>query len=818
MGIPLSEVLDGGSGSMREQAATNNLPHEPFTMRELITPQYEVGLDSSGETWENWVGQHEDGRTELRPETREQLVASVVRKVRDGGSGDGESGRVRAVGSGHSHSDAPAPEDTYIELNPGDPGESNADGLNSPLSHNGWLKGDDELKTVGADEDGSNGTEEEKGHYSPISESHLKQPPDQEHLKRLQSGIVLRRLNRHILHGGETAYALANMGSFDGQTIAGAVNTSTHGTGVGLPSVADAVRSVEIATVPESESGEPIVRMYRIEPENGITDRDAFEAETGTHEMELIQDDDVFHSVVVGYGCMGVVYAYTMQVVDNYWLREESTLMAWSSLKGKLGTTEESVKQFLTKDGTRHCQLLINTAAEQVPDKDGRLRQHEAHGAGQHEDWRDPVCLVKRLKVTDQPGGTMKKAGNKVSKPVDGWVNWTKDQRWPPERRAKPFRDAGKAFSAFHPLDDHPGKSKQLHNNFFHPEINKDPFVGGMHKSVWYSALRRIRDRGDENTPAHFHPPPPPPVPTTEIGVGVGDVVEAIDIVRQTVRSVKQGDDIPRENDGEGRDVFFPVPMGIRFAAGSSHFLSPEYDRDTAMVELPLPVPKEGQVVWVEHPFKKNELPLDHDDARKWVVMPALTEVEQTVRREAALTDPVTGVEPRPHMGKHNTVDADWLDQNYEYFDASDPGQTETVTGWYQAYKRFNAFGTFDNKFTEELELDEFDPAQPVDEQETPTTTRREETTTDEETTATDEETTTDDDDEMTTGGTVPGFGVLAGLAGVGTGAWLRHRDDESDDAAGGEDESTTPAGVDASDQRPTDAAETSDDPPDDGD
>jgi len=62
-------------------------------------------------------------------------------------------------------------------------------------------------------------------------------------------------------------------------------------------------------------------------------------------------------------------------------------------------------------------------------------------------------------------------------------------------------------------------------------------------------------------------------------------------------------------------------------------------------------------------------------------------------------------------MGKHNTVDAGWLDRNYPYFDASDEDGVQT--GWYQAYRRFNAFGTFDNAFTDEqLELDEFTPAQ----------------------------------------------------------------------------------------------------------
>jgi len=781
VGIPLSEIIDGDTGSMREQATANNLPYEPFTMRELITPQYQVDLESSSEDWENWVGQHDDGRVELRPTNREQLVAAVVQKAHEGGE-------VRAVGSGHSHSNAPAPSDTYIELNPGDPplnldgplGTPERDGLNSLLDHEGWLKSDDDLQSIYGGRD---------DFYNPFGVGGpLDDGLTRNYLKRLQSGVMLRRLNRHILREyGDQAYALKNMGSFDGQTIAGAVNTSTHGTGVTIPSISDAVKSVEIATVPESESGDPIVRLYRIEPTNGITDRKAFEADTGDHEMELIQNDDVFHSVVVGYGCMGVVYAYTMHVVDSYWLEEETELMAWSTLKGKLGTDEQSVREFLTQGGTRHCQILLNTAAEQVPNKNARLRQHEAHDAGQHEDWRDPVCLVKRHKLTRGPPGSIQDTQYTVSEPND-WVNFTKDQRWPPERRKKPFRDAGKFFLKFHPLSKNHGKAKQLHNNFFHPEVNKDQFVGGLKESVWYVALRRLRDRvGTAKKSEYRHPiPPGPATPTTEVGVGVGDVVETIDTFRETVRNVTLNKTV-KGHDISDTKVFFSAPMGIRFTAASDHYLSPEHDRTTAMVELPLPLPGEGKTAGGLKPAVPA---LDHDEMRRKIVLPALTEVETSIR------DGKSGLGPRPHMGKHNTVDADWLDSNYEYFDAAG---TDRDVGWYQAYERFNAFGTFDNKFTDQLGLDGFTPdAEPDDdttELETVEPTPRNEPA---------ETATSTEGEPPGTEADAPGLGFLTGLAGIGTGAWLLNR--QANNAESGADE--TASGTGKSDTGPDETAD----------
>lgn len=680
MTISLRDIMDGSTESVRNQASNNNLPYVPFTTRELITPQYkpkETSLGSSKKNWENWVGQHDEKgkRMEYRPTSRKQLIAAVVGKAHS-------RGKVRAVGSGHSHSNAPEPADSYIELDPGEPKDSKSTGLNEVLDQSStspggpktWLK----------------------------SNSNLPGGLDRAHLKRLESGIVLRRLNRHILH--PDGLALKNMGSFDGQTIAGAVNTSTHGTGVGLKSISDSVKSVEIATVPESESGDPIVRLYRIErdPPEAITDREKFERDTGEHEMELIQDSDLFHSVVVGYGCMGVVYAYTMEVVPNYWLREENELMAWNDLESKLkdkngNVTEGSVKSFLTKRNTRHCQIFLNTAAEQVPDQDRRLRQHKAHGVGKHEDHQNPVCQVKRFIPTKVPRKTKKG----TSKPPANWVNPTKDQRWPPERRARPFRDAGKALSGYHPLNKYPGRAKFMHNNFFHPAINKDPFVGGKHETVWYVALRRLRDRGDEKTSEYYHPPPPgPPTPTTEIGVPLDKVVTAVNTVRKKVRNVTQGDQIKtkksgRTSDGKGLPVFFPVPMGIRFTAASEHFLSPEYAEDghaTAMIELPLPLFEPGGTA--EAGSRPNPIPLNFDQMRKWVVLPALTKVHD----ELVFNEPYTA---RPHMGKHNTIGDPWLRANYDKYDPSDG-----TTGWLDAYNRFNHFGTFDNKFTKQLGID----------------------------------------------------------------------------------------------------------------
>jgi hypothetical protein len=713
MGISIRDVTAADGGSMRQAATDNNLPYEPFTLRELITPQYQDPAEAGGRTsWSNWVGDHDDydgDRIRHTPTTRAELVGAVVSMAHD------EKGEIRAVGSGHSHSNAPSPRYHFVDLNPG----ADATGLNDVLSHNDWLNDD----------------------------------VDERYHKRIEAGMRLRRLNRYVLY--ENGYALENMGSFDGQTIAGAVNTSTHGTGIDLAAISDAVASVEMAAVPASESGDPIVRMYRIEPTDGITDREAFEADTGDHETVLIQDDDIFHSVVVGYGCMGVVYAYTLNVRDKYWLKEDSTLMKWSTVKSKLGSTASSVEQFATKNDTRHLQILVNTAAVQSPSKSLPADDHQIDG--------DPICLVRRHYDIGFPG---------YAQPPDH------DGRWPPERISRGFREFFKAIgNKPHPLKSNDRRAKEMHNNFFHPEAEDKPFESGYDESAFYVALRRIRDEGDGGNNYHT-PEPPTPTPTCEVAVPLEQLTEAVDDVLQEVQQIDQQRAIPDKNaDGQGRNVFFMIPIGLRFTDASEQFLSPEFGRKSAMVELPMPV-NEGTTKATLSP---NIPTLTQDELREYVVEPALGRVERML---------VTDHDGRPHMGKHNNVDASELDRNYEYFDASDAtGEDDPDVGWYQLYEYFNAFGTFDNEFTDQLGLDGFTPARSTDD---PIATA--DSTADDASDATDASESADTGDSSTAGGAgTPGFGALAGAAGLGAGAWwLHHRGDLAAETTG-EDRAADP-------------------------
>jgi hypothetical protein len=146
-------------------------------------------------------------------------------------------------------------------------------------------------------------------------------------LVRTEAGVRLKELNAR-LEGQQLA--LSNMGGWDAQTIAGVMSTSTHGSGIGYGPMADQARAVDVVG-----SGGTI---YRVERPDGPTDPGRFAAEHP--DWTLVKDDQWFDSVIVGMGCLGIVYAVTLAVEPFYWLIEERHTRPWSKVRDDLRTRE----------------------------------------------------------------------------------------------------------------------------------------------------------------------------------------------------------------------------------------------------------------------------------------------------------------------------------------------------------------------------------------------------------------------------------------------------------------------------------------------
>ena len=227
------------------------------------------------QTWHNHTGnQRCQPREIVTPSSLEELVALVKRAER-------ERTTVRAVGAGHSWSDAALTEGILV-------------------------------------------LPERLGGLDELDDGTLRPDLGDAKLARVLGGTHLHALNPALDRAG---LALPNMGGYDAQTISGVVSTSTHGSGLDYGPFPDLVRSLDMVVA----RGE----VVRVEPAGGITDPAAFTARYGG-ERRLIQDDRTFAAAVCGIGSMGLIHSLVISVREKFWLNEVRTLSTWEAVRETL--------------------------------------------------------------------------------------------------------------------------------------------------------------------------------------------------------------------------------------------------------------------------------------------------------------------------------------------------------------------------------------------------------------------------------------------------------------------------------------------------
>jgi FAD/FMN-containing dehydrogenase len=121
---------------------------------------------------------------------------------------------------------------------------------------------------------------------------------------RVQAGIKLKELIAGLEAEG---MALGNLGSISQQSIAGAISTGTHGSGIEFQCLASQVESLRLI---DGEGGD---RRY---------DR----------------GDPHFDAVVVGLGSFGVVYELTLRVVPTFQMHAITDTAPWGDVLARLDT------------------------------------------------------------------------------------------------------------------------------------------------------------------------------------------------------------------------------------------------------------------------------------------------------------------------------------------------------------------------------------------------------------------------------------------------------------------------------------------------
>lgn len=154
--------------------------------------------------------------------------------------------------------------------------------------------------------------------------------------------ILAQELNGKLV-GSRTAgaydgpWGFMTLGGSGGQTVFGALTTGTHGGDFRQRPISDAVVALHLV----ADGGD----HFWIEPrtsaiEFAIADDAKLHAVYGplnpNVRFDIIRDDDIFHSVVVGVGRFGVVVSMVLRVVPQYCLLEHRRLADWSSIKATL--------------------------------------------------------------------------------------------------------------------------------------------------------------------------------------------------------------------------------------------------------------------------------------------------------------------------------------------------------------------------------------------------------------------------------------------------------------------------------------------------
>lgn len=535
-------------------------PHKFFALLETDFP--------ASVTWTNWnsnFGASMPRANFRQPTTPDQVRAALQDAIRN-------NLKVKVVGSGHSMSAVAQPARNNMAMD--------ISAMSGLLPRYAWEK--------------SNAT------------AGLAAKRD---LVNVQAGTALRTLYTALARQNK---GLINMGPFDGQTIAGVVNTNTHGNGLRWPGFSDMVRSMEMFVVVPIAARRHRVERWVIEPTNGISDPAAFKRERG--DASLIQNDDVFYSAVCGYGLFGIAISYVLEVRELYWLDEKVQITTWGRVRNKMRPLAEET---LTHP-VHQLKVYVNTA--------------EANATGGVKS----ITPVRIERLREQP----------VRSKPNGWEN-NIHPIWPPMRRKQPTSKGG--TWALRGL----GKSGKpspitlglLRTSFFSP--TKPSFLNGAHgiyrpDSAYYRAIRRGRDehiavdptrRSDrrDNTEPLNEPEPQQNGPSMEFAVPIDKAALVVEIMTREI----------------ARDTInFVGPIGIRFVKASDHFVCPEYGQDLAFVELAGLLAPNKSKKWPEH---------------QRVYRAFFKKLERAVRAEV----PETVL----HLGKVNTYTPAKLRNDFDRFD-----------------------------------------------------------------------------------------------------------------------------------------------------
>jgi len=123
----------------------------------------------------------------------------------------------------------------------------------------------------------------------------------------LQCGISIADVNRYLATRNQ---AVPTSGASNGQTIAGALSTGTHGGAIQFGAVPEYVVAIHLATAPDG-------RTVWLERASRPVLKDDLIARLGA---DPLRDDAVFDAALVSFGCFGIILGVVIEPASSYFL------------------------------------------------------------------------------------------------------------------------------------------------------------------------------------------------------------------------------------------------------------------------------------------------------------------------------------------------------------------------------------------------------------------------------------------------------------------------------------------------------------------
>jgi L-gulono-1,4-lactone dehydrogenase len=181
-----------------------------------------------------------------------------------------------------------------------------------------------------------------------------------------EAGGRLQQLNARLLARG---LSLANMGDIQVQTVAGAIQTGTHGTGRDIGGMAAQVAGLELVLADGSIASCGAEAGPAASPPTGARPAGADQATTPG-------GADLLDAARIGLGALGVLTAVTFHVVPAFLLEAREEPMRWSEVISRLDelTSENEHFEFYWFPHTEGCLTKRNNRSQGPPRPLSRLR------------------------------------------------------------------------------------------------------------------------------------------------------------------------------------------------------------------------------------------------------------------------------------------------------------------------------------------------------------------------------------------------------------------------------------------------------------